>query len=800
MKRLTDQQKSDLALSNIQAEQAVLGSIIISSDALINVRHVLTITDFAWPPHRELFDAMLAIGQTGVVDMVTLEAELQRRLILDDIGYQQDWGFSYLTYLVNAVPTSAYAEYYARIVHSCALRRQLVNACAKTAEAAYKNEDPQEALTLGLGLLTNVGKGVAVTMQASSDAIDELSIRATEWFESPKDLWGISTGLLDLDRWTGGLERTELVLLAGRPGMGKCLGKGTRIVMADGSLRAVEDIRTGDKLLGPDSRSRLVLGTTKGRGPMYRIQQTHGLTYRANAQHTLILKRSKNEGAHKHGDIKHITIAEIMSKGKSFTACWKGFKVGIELPERPVPLPPYFLGLWLGNGRSDGVELFTPFDEIKDWMFAWARERGEQLHIWKKDNCYGLRITGGKDKKARQHSVLSMLRTMNVLQNKHIPQEYIQNSRAVRLQLLAGLIDSDGYSCQHYNAAHAPAYEIMQKNQALAEQIKYLCDSLGFHTHLSKKIARIKRVGFECEVSRLYFSGNVETIPVLVKRRQATAKRRRTDWTMSGLQISPDGEGEFFGFELDGDPQFLLEDMTVLHNSALALQIARHVANQKLGVCYFSLEMGQTQLMLRLACQGARLDADLIRRGKASKEEQERFWQEMAALTTLPIWWCCKAGMEIGEIANEVAKLQTRQDIALVIVDYLQLMSSQGENQNIRVAQISQGLAKLAKSTNTCVLALSQLSRGIESRSDPQPRLADLRDSGSLEQDADKILFLWRKDEVLSSTPKNMVDAPITLAKNRNGVAGVAMFDMGFIGKWTLFVDKEKGASSDNPF
>jgi len=160
--------------------------------------------------------------------------------------------------------------------------------------------------------------------------------------------------------------------------------------------------------------------------------------------------------------------------------------------------------------------------------------------------------------------------------------------------------------------------------------------------------------------------------------------------------------------------------------------------------------------------------------------DKDRLWQEMARVQALPIWWCCRSGITIHETMNEVAKLQTRKDIALVVFDYLQLAHSDGENQNIRVSRISQGLAHMAKSLNCCVLALSQLNRAIESRADPEPRMSDLRDSGSLEQDADKILFVHREGAT----------AQLVLAKNRNGKAGIGGRDFVFLEEYAMFVDK----------
>jgi replicative DNA helicase len=226
--------------------------------------------------------------------------------------------------------------------------------------------------------------------------------------------------------------------------------------------------------------------------------------------------------------------------------------------------------------------------------------------------------------------------------------------------------------------------------------------------------------------------------------------------------------------------------------SAAALQIARNIAESGVGVAFFSLEMAIEQLMMRLACSVAEIDSDLLRRGQITKDEETRFWQTMAKLQQLPIYWSCKPGISGFEVESEVAKLRLRRDIGLVVVDYIQLMASDGESQNIRVSRSSQSLAQIAKGSDVCVLGLSQLSRAIESRDSSEPRMSDLRDSGGLENDADKIIFLWRErgEGLTVEELKKPIRTPMSLAKNRNGVANVAFRTMLFQGKYSRFVQE----------
>ena len=230
---------------------------------------------------------------------------------------------------------------------------------------------------------------------------------------------------------------------------------------------------------------------------------------------------------------------------------------------------------------------------------------------------------------------------------------------------------------------------------------------------------------------------------------------------------------------------FIVAARPSMGKSALCLQIARKVAETGAGVAFFSLEMGLNQLMMRLACSGAQVNSRTVRSGKLKPSEKTRLWADIAKIEHLPIHWCCRSGITAQEATNEVAKLQARTGVALVVFDYIGLASASGENQNIRVSNVSKGLKGLAVGLDVGLLAASQLNRAIEMRGDGEPKLSDLRDSGSLEQDADKVLFIHRV--------KGEQKAKMVLAKNRNGAAGIGLRNMVFLEDYATFADKARG-------
>lgn len=221
--------------------------------------------------------------------------------------------------------------------------------------------------------------------------------------------------------------------------------------------------------------------------------------------------------------------------------------------------------------------------------------------------------------------------------------------------------------------------------------------------------------------------------------------------------------------------------------TALAIDIARNVANKtKLPVGIFSLEMSKDQIVDRLIASQAGVDLWKLRTGRLSNEgldnDFSRIQQALGVLAEIPIYIDDSASANILQMRALARRLQASKGLGLIVVDYLQLMESRNPQVNTvqQVTEISRSLKGLARELNIPVLALSQLSRSVEFRSPPRPRLSDLRESGSLEQDADVVLFIYREKEMGETVPSNI--AEIIIAKHRNGP----------VGSIKLFFDAEK--------
>jgi replicative DNA helicase len=228
--------------------------------------------------------------------------------------------------------------------------------------------------------------------------------------------------------------------------------------------------------------------------------------------------------------------------------------------------------------------------------------------------------------------------------------------------------------------------------------------------------------------------------------------------------------------------------------TAFALGAAANAAiKSNKPVIFFSLEMGHLELTQRLLGSEGRIDATRLRNGNLTEADWGKVTKAMGKLAEAPLWIDDNPNMTVMEMRAKCRRLKSKVgDLGLIVVDYLQLMSgrSNAENRQVEISEISRSLKILARELETPVVALSQLNRSLELRADKRPMLADLRESGSLEQDADVVLFLYR-DEVYNPETQDRGIAEIIVSKHRNGPVG--MCRLAFLDYCTLFANMARG-------
>jgi len=240
---------------------------------------------------------------------------------------------------------------------------------------------------------------------------------------------------------------------------------------------------------------------------------------------------------------------------------------------------------------------------------------------------------------------------------------------------------------------------------------------------------------------------------------------------------------------LQGSDLIILAARPAMGKTALALNLARNAAfESNTPVAIFSLEMSKEQLSMRMLCAEARVDSSRIRSGFLNPDDWSRITDAAGSLSEAPIYIDDSPDISATSIRTKSRRLKMDKDLGLVIIDYLQLMrgSHNTERRDLEISEISRSLKLLAKELNVPVLALSQLNRKLEERSDKRPQLSDLRESGALEQDADMVAFIYR-DEVYNKDENNpnKGTAEVILAKQRNGPTGTV--PLTFLGAYTRF-------------
>lgn len=230
--------------------------------------------------------------------------------------------------------------------------------------------------------------------------------------------------------------------------------------------------------------------------------------------------------------------------------------------------------------------------------------------------------------------------------------------------------------------------------------------------------------------------------------------------------------------------------------TAFALTIAQNVAlREGLGVAIFSLEMPAVQLVTRMLCSEARIDMNRLRQGQLTDRDFSRLVDVAGRISEAPIMIDDTPDMTLMELRSRARRLRAQQKLGLIVIDYLQLMSgpnngrNAGENRQQEIAQISRGLKNLARELEVPVIALSQLSRAVEARPNKRPMLSDLRESGSIEQDADLVMFIYRDDYYNPHSEKAGI-AEIIVGKQRNGPTGTV--DLQFHAQHVRFNDLAK--------
>jgi replicative DNA helicase len=763
---------------NIEAECGVLGSIIIDPEAIVQVSDFLQPEDFYRDAHRTIYEVILHLYQGGEpADFITICDELERRNRLEDVG-----GASYITSLINQVPTSGNVEYYGHIVERTSTLRRLIHAAGQIATVAYEEGNADIALDKAERLIFEISQRHSRSDFASMEEILTTYMTRLEQLNARRgSIIGVPTGFTDLDRMTGGLQRSDLVVLAARPGIGKCLTAQTLIDdPATGERLTIEECvqRRLPAIYGLSNRgivrqTQICAWVDSGRQPCYRVRTRTGREVEVTGHHPFLA----TAGWTPLSDLRvgdHIALARRLPT----------FGRDDSWPLARVRLLAYLLAR--GNS-TDHLLTFTSADPV-------LREDFAQILAYYYPTCTlkreGMTWRIIEPERANEPASLAgWLSELGLLgrpeREKFLPGCAWRWERSRLTEFLRTLIscaDDTFVLGQRRIALSTNARQLAADVQhalvrfGIISTLEHTCDAT-WHLHVTSALdARIYQQEIGWIGARASHCVNhagqapesawtVQAAQVRVLSGQRASGRREGQRRiptgildcyepalLSGadiywdtiVAIEPIGEQHVYDLTVPDGNNFIAQDIFV-HNTSLALSMAHNAAvKYKQAVAIFSLEMSKEQLAQRLLSMDAGIDQQRMRTGWIEEDEWERIVTASDKLSEARIWIDDTAGISTMEMRSKARRLQTEHGVDLIIVDYLQLMqsSSSGRNDNRvqEVSEISRSLKGLARELNVPVVALAQLSRSVESRQSKVPQLSDLRESGCIT--GDSLLYL----------------------------------------------------------
>src|SRR5215469_1493869 len=708
---------------DLAAEQCVLGGMMLSKDAISDVLDVIKSHDYYRPAHQIVHEVILDLyGRGEPADAVTVAAELTRNGDIGRVG-----GAVYLHTLIASVPTAANAGYYARIVRERAILRRLVEVGTRIVQLGYAGDgDADELVDRAQAEIYGVTERFLPLSEIMPGALDEIEAIGSRGGV----MTGVPTGFADLDALTNGLHAGQMIVVAARPAVGKALAVDTPLPTPSG-WTTMGGIAVGEQLIGADGRPTTVVAATEvmhGR-PCYEVEFSDGEIIVADGQHQWLTwtRAARRYDAQLRGHQRRyarpvppsiVTTDQIAATLRCQTVDDRpnhavALCAPLQLPEANLPIPPYALGCWLGDGHSAGARITAVEPELVMHVESTAVEVVPQQSRF----LYRLAFRSTRE-----------LRELGVLGNKHIPLVYLRSSEAQRRELLAGILDTDG------TVGNTGSVQLAVTNRELAIGVRELVLSLGYRCSMTTK--QVKGRTAASSICYMVTFTTPDTVFKLSHKQRLRHSPQRTRWRyITAVRAVPSIPVRCV--QVDSPDRLYLagRNMIPTHNSTLALDLAR-AASIKHGLTsvMFSLEMSRNEITMRLLSAEARVALHSMRTGQMSEDDWTRLARRMGEVANAPMFIDDSPNMSMMEIRAKCRRLKQQHDLRLVIVDYLQLMTSpkRVENRQQEVSELSRSLKLLAKELNVPVIAVAQLNRGPEQRTDKRPLLSDLRESGCL--------------------------------------------------------------------
>ncbi len=757
---------------DLQAEESLLGAMMLEAEAIATAAGVLRADDFYKPAHSHIFDAIHALYASGqAVDPVTVADELRRNGLLETVG-----GHQVLVDIMASTPATTNSSGYARIVEEHALLRRLIGVAGEIAEIGYgMPEDITKALDRAESMVYDVNQRRVTDSTSKIEDLLGLNLDRLEQLYGRGDaITGVPTGYVDLDELLSGLQPSNLVIVGARPAMGKCVAWDTPIVdPATGDLRTAAELHRAGSAGQPVSVLTLTAGgevvpahpsafVDDGLKRVYRVRTRSGREVRTTASHPFLTA----DGWRPLADLAPGQVVGVPAVIPVFGAT--------PLPGDEVVMLAHLV---MAPGTGDeGPKLWTENREVA----ADIEDRGTRFGVRVVDRPLpGGGCTWDVTSSGALDQLAGNFRVATALEDRRVPPAVFRLPRDLLARFLNRALGTSA-AVWRPQAGEAGRLVVATRSDGLVHDLQHLLLRFGIGSRAERSVVAVDEttwvahdlvvddardlvalatqigvLGHEAELgavvahARSLAADREASVPAHAGRGSSAGSvdsSQGDDRSAGGavlwdeiVAIDDEGEEQVYDLTIPETHNFVAADVFV-HNTSFALGMGAHAAlHANKPVLLFSLEMGSLELSQRLLSAEARIDSRRVRTGQLSEDDWSRISQAIGRLAAAPIWIDDNPNLTVMEIRSKARRLRSQVgDLGMVVVDYLQLMTGRGnaENRQVEVSEMSRGLKILARELECPVVALSQLSRGLELRADKRPMLADLRESGCLTGDA----------------------------------------------------------------
>ncbi len=700
---------------NIEAEEAILGGILLDPEAINRVTELLRPEFFAIHAHQIIYQAMWQLYSQGkATDLMTVTSWLADNNQLEKIGGQLK-----IAQLVERTVSAVNIDQYAVLVIDKYIRRKLIRAGNEIVDLGFQTSTKLETV-----LDQAEQKIFALTQDKPQQDLVPISETLINTFQDIEDrneglaLPGIACNFYDLDAMTGGFQRSDLIIVAGRPSMGKCAAYDTLVFQKDGSLTTLAEIYKKQKTelltLGKNWKFHITKPSDfidDGIKPVLRVTTKLGRFVETTITHPFLAIDGWKPLAELTAGEK-IAVPRRLDIFGNETIPENQFHLLINYDDcslYPIvfQLEKLQLALFVRYLFSlDGwVKLFESGAVNIGYCTVSEKLVRQIQHILLR---FGIVAAIEKVAAGRREERMGVGIPINCRDRKN---GGVLNPKSQKPRISAGFMTEPSASPQKADES------FWQLTITDALSLKNFIADIG---NLDSE-----NLGLESSILNLFMDNNL-----LVEQ----LENGDIYWDEI-ISITAVGVKQVYDLTIPETHNFVANDIC-LHNTSFAVNIGHSIAaNQKLPVAIFSLEMSKEQLVLRLLASEARIESNRLRSGRISQNEWEPLTQAISTLSEMPIFIDDTPNITVNEMRSKARHLQTEQGgaLGLILLDYLQLMeSSSSDNRVQELARITRSLKGLARELSVPIIALSQLSRSVESRTNKRPMMSDLRESGCL--------------------------------------------------------------------